>query len=146
MALPELTSATWSHEGGSMVRGWESGILSSSSASTALWLCDSRQRHAGSTLRTHRLMTFTDSFLTTASGQGGRVWLPLGFRVRVTALCGIWALPSRTASPDAWNSTVHDSCLWEISDLSPLCNNNNSPSWLFFADTPGSQFASARLL
>lgn len=75
-------------------------------------------------------MTFTDSFLPTASGQGRRVWLAQGLRIRVTALCGIWSLLPRIASPDAWNFTISDSCLWEIMALIPLSNNNNNPSWL----------------
>ena len=67
---------------------------------------------------------------------------PLRVQVRVMALCGIWALLPRTASPDAWNSTVRDSCLWEIIALTPLSNNNNRPSWLSFADSPGSHLVS----
>lgn len=80
-------------------------------------------------------LTFTDSFLITANGQGERVWLPLGVRVRVrvTAQCRIWSLLPRTASSDAWNVTISDSCLWEAIALTPLSNNNNNPSWLLFA-------------
>lgn len=54
-------------------------------------------------------------------------------RVRVTALCGIWSLLPRTASLDAWKVTISDSCLREVTALTPLSNNNNSPSWLLFA-------------
>lgn len=79
--------------------------------------------------------TFPGFFLTIASGQGERVWLPHWFRVGVIALCGIWFLLPRTASPDAWNSTISDSCLWEIVALTPLSNSNNNPSWLFSAES-----------
>lgn len=83
-------------------------------------------------------VTFTDSLLTAASGQGEGVAPPgRGLRVRIAALCGIWSLLPRTASPDAWNFTISDSCLWEIIALTRLSNNNNKPSWLLFAEAHG---------
>lgn len=75
------------------------------------------------------------------------MWLPRRLWVRVTAPCGIWSLLPRTASLGAWNSTMSDSCLWEIIALTPLSNSNNTPSWLPFAQsvhTAPSHWVSAR--
>lgn len=83
-------------------------------------------------------VALTDSFLTSASGPGERVWLPRALGVRVTALRGIWSLLPRTASPDAWNFTMSDSRLWEIIALTPVSNNNNNPSWLHTRASLGS--------
>lgn len=63
--------------------------------------------------------------------------LPPGLSVRVTALCGIWSLLPRSATPDAWNFTICDSRLWEIIALTALSNNNNNPSWLLSAQSVG---------
>lgn len=67
--------------------------------------------------------------LHSSGGPGQRVWLPQGLRVKAFALCGIWILLPRTASPGAWNSTRSDSRLWEATGLCPLSNNNNRLLW-----------------